>query len=179
MLKFLGKHQSIYEIIVSTVCTRGGQLTHSEDSGMLLCVLIMLAASKQTANDMRYLSFCFELNTESIFANKFSLQVRAEKDRAYFWRSVPQAKECTVSMDPIPPDSVKDILVENVLYTSSSKRLLFDLSWTPPVPYGQLKDYDLIILDNDDRDRLLFGANIDNLEPYHRQTLTVNKMFIV
>lgn len=78
-------------------------------------------------------------------------------------------------MDPIPPDSVKDILVENVAYTSSSKRLIFDLSWTPPVPYGQLKDYDLLVLDSDDRDRLHSGASVNSLEPYHRQTLTVYK----
>lgn len=79
-------------------------------------------------------------------------------------------------MDPIPPDSVKDILVENVAYTSSSKRLQFDISWTPPTPYGQLKGYDLIVLDSNDRDRLLSGTSIDGLEPYHRQTLMVNKL---
>ena len=78
-------------------------------------------------------------------------------------------------MDPIPPDSVRDILVENVAYTSSTSRLNFDLSWTPPTPYGQLKDYDLMVLDSTDRDRLLSGASVDSLEPYHRQTLLVNK----
>lgn len=77
-------------------------------------------------------------------------------------------------MDPIPPESVKDILVENVAYTSSTKRLYFDLSWTPPIPYGQLKDYDLIVVDSNDRDRLHAGTSIDTLQPYHRQTLTVN-----
>ena len=105
-----------------------------------------------------------------------SLQVTAEKDKSYFWRSVPQAEGCTVSMDPIPPDSVKDILVENIAYTLSSKRLQFDLSWTPPTPYGQLKDYDLIVLDSNDRNRLVSGTSIDSLEPYHRQTLMVNKL---
>ena len=108
-----------------------------------------------------------------------SFQINAEKDRAYFWRTVPQAKQCSVSMDPIPPESIKDILVENILYTSSSRRLLFDISWTAPVAYGQLKDYDLVVLDNDDRDRLLSGTSVNNLEPYHRQTLTVSKSIIL
>ena len=77
-------------------------------------------------------------------------------------------------MDPIPPNSVTGILVENVAYTSATRRLYFDLSWTPPIPYGQLKDYDLIVLDSSDRDRLLAGASIESLAPYHRQTLMVN-----
>ena len=32
-----------------------------------------------------------------------------------------------------------------------------------------------MVLDSTDRDRLLSGASVDSLEPYHRQTLLVNK----
>ena len=77
-------------------------------------------------------------------------------------------------MEPIPPEPVKNVLAENVQYVPSSSRLLLDLSWTPPVAYGQLMEYDLVVLGQKDRDRLLSGSNMDNLNPYYRAILRVN-----
>ena len=78
-------------------------------------------------------------------------------------------------MDPIPPEPIKNILVENIFYPPSLERLTFDLSWTPPVAYGELKDYELIVLSHDDRNQLFIsGTSVKNLQPYFRQTLIVS-----
>ena len=75
-------------------------------------------------------------------------------------------------MNPIRPEPIKNILAENILYTPSSGRLTFDLSWTPPLTYGELQDYELIVLNN----QLASGTTVDitDLQLYFRQTFNVS-----
>lgn len=87
---------------------------------------------------------------------------------------MPQAKQCSVSLDPIPPEAIKDILVENVHYASASKQLQFDVSWTKPTAYGELSEYDLVVLSQEDRDKLLSGSSLDNLSPYIKKHIEVS-----
>ena len=69
---------------------------------------------------------------------------------------------------------VHNILVENIQFVSSSSQLLFDLSWSAPPAYGQLMEYNLVVLSQEDRDMLLSGSSIDVLNPYYQNTLTVS-----
>lgn len=69
---------------------------------------------------------------------------------------------------------MQNVLVENVRYVPASSQLMFDLSWTPPLAYGQLMEYNVVVISQEDRDMLLSGSSVDVLSPHYQMTLTVS-----
>lgn len=123
---------------------------------------------------------CGELNNHvlwwGVWRKLISLpQVRANKNDAYYWRRIPQREQCSVSLDPVPPEPVRDILLENIHFISTTNQLLFDLNWTPPVAYGQLMDYDVAVITKQDRDSLMAGSSIDDIQPRYIGSINVRE----